>query len=133
MKKILLFLLLSMSLFAAEATIPTVNLSLSAPNTPNQLVTTLNIVIVLTILALAPSIVFVMTSFLRLIVVFSFLRQAMGTQSMPPNTILVTLALILTFFIMEPVATKSYNEGIKPYLAEKIGYEEAFIKGAKPF
>ncbi len=132
MKKILLFLLLSMSLFAAEATIPTVNLSLSAPNTPNQLVTTLNIVIVLTILALAPSIVFVMTSFLRLIVVFSFLRQAMGT-SMPPNTILVTLALILTFFIMEPVATKSYNEGIKPYLAEKIGYEEAFIKGAKPF
>ncbi|EHV0433609.1 flagellar type III secretion system pore protein FliP [Campylobacter jejuni] len=133
MKKILLFLLLSMSLFAAEATIPTVNLSLSAPNTPNQLATTLNIVIVLTILALAPSIVFVMTSFLRLIVVFSFLRQAMGTQSMPPNTILVTLALILTFFIMEPVATKSYNEGIKPYLAEKIGYEEAFIKGAKPF
>lgn len=133
MKKILLFLLLSMSLFAAEATIPTVNLSLSAPNTPNQLVTTLNIVIVLTILALAPSIVFVMTSFLRLIVVFSFLRQAMGTQSMPPNTILVTLALILTFFIMEPVATKSYNEGIKPYLSEKIGYEEAFIKGAKPF
>ncbi|HEC1671371.1 TPA: flagellar type III secretion system pore protein FliP [Campylobacter jejuni] len=129
MKKILLFLLLSMSLFAAEATIPTVNLSLSAPNTPNQLVTTLNIVIVLTILALAPSIVFVMTSFLRLIVVFSFLRQAMGTQSMPPNTILVTLALILTFFIMEPVATKSYNEGIKPYLAEKM----AFIKGAKPF
>ncbi|EAK4327225.1 flagellar type III secretion system pore protein FliP, partial [Campylobacter coli] len=104
-----------------------------APDTPNQLVTTLNIVIVLTILALAPSIIFVMTSFLRLIVVFSFLRQAMGTQSMPPNTILVTLALILTFFIMEPVATKSYNEGIKPYLAEQIGYEEAFARGVKPF
>ncbi|EPA2200014.1 flagellar type III secretion system pore protein FliP [Campylobacter coli] len=120
-------------IFAVEATIPTVNLSLSAPDTPNQLVTTLNIVIVLTILALAPSIIFVMTSFLRLIVVFSFLRQAMGTQSMPPNTILVTLALILTFFIMEPVATKSYNEGIKPYLAEQIGYEEAFARGVKPF
>nr|WP_180707834.1 flagellar type III secretion system pore protein FliP [Campylobacter coli] len=120
-------------IFAAEVTIPTVNLSLSAPDTPNQLVTTLNIVIVLTILALAPSIIFVMTSFLRLIVVFSFLRQAMGTQSMPPNTILVTLALILTFFIMEPVATKSYNEGIKPYLAEQIGYEEAFARGVKPF
>ncbi|EJY9593917.1 flagellar type III secretion system pore protein FliP [Campylobacter coli] len=120
-------------IFAAEATIPIVNLSLSAPDTPNQLVTTLNIVIVLTILALAPSIIFVMTSFLRLIVVFSFLRQAMGTQSMPPNTILVTLALILTFFIMEPVATKSYNEGIKPYLAEQIGYEEAFARGVKPF
>ncbi|MBZ7938982.1 flagellar biosynthetic protein FliP [Campylobacter taeniopygiae] len=137
MKKIFFLLIMSAcfsTLFAApEATIPTVNLSLSAPNTPNQLVTTLNIVIVLTILVLAPSIVFVMTSFLRLIVVFSFLRQAMGTQSMPPNTILVTLALILTFFIMEPVATKSYNQGIKPYLAEKIGYEEAFNKSIKPF
>ncbi|BEK14246.1 flagellar type III secretion system pore protein FliP [Campylobacter lari] len=132
--RVLLVLFLScLVLFGAEATIPTVNLSLSAPNSPQQLVTTLNIVIVLTILALAPTIIFVMTSFLRLIVVFSFLRTALGTQTMPPNTILVTLALILTFFIMEPVATKSYNEGIKPYIAEQIGYEEAFAKGVKPF
>lgn len=132
--RVLLVLFLScLVLFGAEATIPTVNLSLSAPNSPQQLVTTLNIIIVLTILALAPTIVFVMTSFLRLIVVFSFLRTALGTQTMPPNTILVTLALILTFFIMEPVATKSYNEGIKPYIAEQIGYEEAFAKGVKPF
>ncbi|EDP6859126.1 flagellar type III secretion system pore protein FliP [Campylobacter lari] len=134
MLRVLLVLFLScLVLFGAEATIPTVNLSLSAPNSPQQLVTTLNIVIVLTILALAPTIVFVMTSFLRLVVVFSFLRTALGTQTMPPNTILVTLALILTFFIMEPVATKSYNEGIKPYIAEQIGYEEAFAKGVKPF
>lgn len=132
--RVLLVLFLScLVFFGAEATIPTVNLSLSAPNSPQQLVTTLNIVIVLTILALAPTIIFVMTSFLRLIVVFSFLRTALGTQTMPPNTILVTLALILTFFIMEPVATKSYNEGIKPYIAEQIGYEEAFAKGVKPF
>lgn len=132
--RVLLVLFLScLVLFGAEATIPTVNLSLSAPNSPQQLVTTLNIVIVLTILALAPTIIFVMTSFLRLIVVFSFLRTTLGTQTMPPNTILVTLALILTFFIMEPVATKSYNEGIKPYIAEQIGYEEAFAKGVKPF
>ncbi|MCV3384067.1 flagellar type III secretion system pore protein FliP [Campylobacter lari] len=133
MRVLLVLFLSSLVLFGAEATIPTVNLSLSAPNSPQQLVTTLNIVIVLTILALAPTIVFVMTSFLRLIVVFSFLRTALGTQTMPPNTILVTLALILTFFIMEPVATKSYNEGIKPYIAEQIGYEEAFAKGVKPF
>ncbi|KAA6224974.1 MULTISPECIES: flagellar type III secretion system pore protein FliP [unclassified Campylobacter] len=118
---------------APEVTIPTVNLSLSAPDTPNQLVTTLNIIIVLTILALAPSIVFMMTSFLRLLVVFSFLRQAMGTQSMPPGTVLTSLALILTFFIMEPVATKAYNDGVKPYLAEEIGYEQAFELGSKPF
>ncbi|EAL53809.1 flagellar biosynthetic protein FliP [Campylobacter upsaliensis RM3195] len=133
MKSVFLLILFALSVFGAEATIPTVNLSLSAPDTPNQLVTTLNIIIVLTILALAPSIIFIMTSFLRLIIVFSFLRQAMGTQSMPPNTILVTMALILTFFIMEPVATKSYNEGVKPYLSEQIGYEEAFVRGAKPF
>ena len=133
MKSVFLLILFVLSVFGAEATIPTVNLSLSAPDTPNQLVTTLNIIIVLTILALAPSIIFIMTSFLRLIIVFSFLRQAMGTQSMPPNTILVTMALILTFFIMEPVATKSYNEGVKPYLSEQIGYEEAFVRGVKPF
>lgn len=133
MKSVFLLILFVLSVFGAEATIPTVNLSLSAPDTPNQLVTTLNIIIVLTILALAPSIIFIMTSFLRLIIVFSFLRQAMGTQSMPPNTILVTMALILTFFIMESVATKSYNEGVKPYLSEQIGYEEAFVRGVKPF
>ncbi|EAJ2125898.1 flagellar type III secretion system pore protein FliP [Campylobacter upsaliensis] len=133
MKSVFLLILFALSVFGAEVTIPTVNLSLSAPDTPNQLVTTLNIIIVLTILALAPSIIFIMTSFLRLIIVFSFLRQAMGTQSMPPNTILVTMALILTFFIMEPVATKSYNEGVKPYLSEQIGYEEAFVRGVKPF
>ncbi|HEC1781836.1 TPA: flagellar type III secretion system pore protein FliP [Campylobacter lari] len=133
MRVLLALFLSSLALLGAEATIPTVNLSLSAPNNPQQLVTTLNIVIVLTILALAPTIVFVMTSFLRLVVVFSFLRTALGTQTMPPNTILVTLALILTFFIMEPVATKSYNEGIKPYIAEQIGYEEAFAKSVKPF
>ena len=134
MKRLFLLFLLCGVMFAApDATIPTVNLSLSAPNTPKQLVTVLNIVIVLTILALAPTIIFVMTSFLRLVVVFSFLRQAMGTTTMPPNTILVTFALILTFFIMEPTATKAYNEGIKPYLAEQIGYEEAFNRSARPF
>lgn len=87
----------------------------------------------LTLLALAPSLIFVMTSFLRLIIVFSFLRQAMGTQQMPPTNVLISLALILTFFIMEPVAKQSYNEGIKPYLEEKIGYQDAFALGAKPF
>lgn len=119
-------------LFGADA-IPTVNLSLSAPDTPQQLVTSLNLLVVLTILVLAPSIIFIGTSFLRLIVVFSFLRQALGTQQMPPNQVLVSLALILTFFIMEPIATKSYNEAVKPYLAEKISYQQAFEKGVQPF
>ena len=134
MRILFLLLFLSSFLFAApEVTVPTVNLSLSAPDTPQQLVTVLNVVIVLTILALAPTIVFVATSFLRLVIVFSFLRQALGTTTMPPNTIIVTFALILTFFIMAPTATKAYNEGIKPYLAEQIGYEEAFNLASRPF
>lgn len=134
MRKIfLLFFCVSMLFAPPEVSIPTVNLNLSAPSSPRQLVTVLNIVIVLTMLVLAPTIVFVMTSFLRLVVVFSFLRQAMGTSTTPPNTILVTFALILTFFIMEPTATKAYNEGIKPYIAEQIGYEQAFERSARPF
>jgi flagellar biosynthetic protein FliP len=132
-KKIFLFFVLFTLSFGADPVIPTVNLSLSAPDTPQQLVTSLNLLVVLTILVLAPGIIFVMTSFLRLIVVFSFLRQAMGTQQMPPNQILVSLAMILTFFIMEPIGTQSYNEAIKPYLAEQIGYQEAFEKGVAPF
>ncbi|NPA82062.1 MAG: flagellar type III secretion system pore protein FliP [Epsilonproteobacteria bacterium] len=125
---------LSLSLFAADTvTIPTVNLSLSAPNEPKDLVTSLNLIIVLTLLVLAPSLVLVMTSFLRLIVVFSFLRSALGTQQMPPSQLLVSLALVLTFFIMEPVAKKAYDEAIVPYMNKKIGYEKAFEIGVEPF
>ncbi|BCZ17514.1 flagellar type III secretion system pore protein FliP [Helicobacter sp. NHP19-003] len=116
-----------------DPVIPTINLSLSAPHTPTQLVTTLNVVLVLTLLVLAPSLILVMTSFIRLIVVFSFLRTALGTQQTPPTQILVSLALILTFFIMEPAAKKSYDTAIKPYLAEKISYTEAFEVGIVPF
>lgn len=134
LKRILLLLLICMTpmAFAAD-TIPTVNLSLSAPNSPQQLVTSMNLVLVLTILVLAPSLVFMMTSFLRLLIVFSFLRQALGTQQMPPSQVMVSLAMILTFFIMEPVMKESYEMGIKPYLAEKISYQDAFEKGAAPF
>jgi flagellar biosynthetic protein FliP len=131
MKKILIFLL-PLLLFAAPQ-IPTVNLSLSAPSTPKQLVDTLNIVILLTILVLAPSIILVTTSFVRILVVLGFLRQALGTPQSPPTTLLVSFALILTFFIMEPYAKEAYNSGIKPYMEKKIGYEEAFEKSVKPF
>jgi len=133
-KKILLLFALSVAMFAADAvTIPTVNLSLSAPNSPQQLVTSLNVLVVLTILVLAPGLVMVMTSFIRLVVVFSFLRQALGTQQMPPSQLMVSLAMILTFFIMQPVGEKAYSTGIKPYIQKKIGYQEAFVKTVEPF
>ncbi len=129
----MLLLFFSTNLLVGADAIPTINLSLSAPDSPEQLVTSLNLLVVLTILVLAPSMVFIGTSFLRLIVVFSFLRQALGTQQMPPNQVLVSLALILTFFIMEPIAKDAYEVSVKPYLAQEIGYQEAFEKGVQPF
>jgi len=121
------------SLGAETAQIPTMNFELSAPSSPQQLVSSLNVLVLLTILFLAPSMVLVMTTFTRFVIVFGFLRQALGTQQVPPTQLLVMLALILTFFVMEPVGTKAYEAGIKPYIEEKIGYEEAFDKTALPF
>lgn len=114
-------------------TLPSVNLSLNAPQEPSDLVNTLNIVIIITLLVLAPSLVLVMTSFTRIIIVLGFLRTAMGTQQSPPTQILVSLALILTFFIMEPVAKNGYEVGIKPYIAKEIPYDEAFVRTIAPF
>ena len=113
--------------------IPSVDLSINPPSKPTQLVTTLNIVIMLTLLVLAPSLVLMMTSFTRILIVLGFLRTALGTQQSPPTQVLVSLAMILTFFIMEPVAKDAYKAGIKPYMDEKIGYEEAFEKTILPF
>lgn len=118
---------------AESVTVPTMNFELSAPKSPEQLVSSLNVLVILTLLFLAPSMVLVMTTFTRFVIVFGFLRQAMGTQQVPPTQLLVMLAMILTFFVMEPVGTKAYEDGIKPYVEKKIGYEEAFDKTAMPF
>ena len=133
MIKILLFIFISsLGVFGANE-IPMVNLSLNAPSEPKDLVGTLNIIVMLTLLVLAPSLILVMTSFTRILIVFAFLRTAMGTQQSPPTQLLVSLAMILTFFIMEPTMKESYNNGIGPYMEKKIGYEEAFTEGIKPF
>lgn len=128
-----IFLLFGAVLLAQTVEIPTVDLRINAARTPTQLVQTLNIIIIMTLLVLSPSLIMMMTSFTRLLIIFSFLRTALGTQQMPPNTILVSMALILTFFIMEPAAKEAYANGISPYMQEKIGYEEAFSKSIAPF
>ena len=134
MLRYLILLLALVSFLGAEAvTIPTMNFALSAPDTPQQLVSSLNVLVVLTLLFLAPSMVLVMTTFTRFVIVFGFLRQALGTQQVPPTQLLVMLAMILTFFVMEPVGTKAYENGVKPYIAEEIGYEEAFDRTTLPF
>ena len=114
-------------------TIPTVDLTLTAPTEPGDLVRTLNIVVILTLLVLAPSFILMATSFARLLIVLSFLRTAMGTQQSPPTQLLVPFALILTMFIMEPVAREGYEKGIVPYMANEIPYDEAFIRTSQPF
>ena len=133
MRLFFIFLGLASILGAQTAAIPTMNFQLASPETPQQLVSSLNVLVVLTLLFLAPSLVLVMTTFTRFVIVFGFLRQALGTQQVPPTQLLVMLAMILTFFVMEPVGIKAYESGIKPYIEEKIGYEEAFEKTTLPF
>ncbi|QKF77242.1 flagellar type III secretion system pore protein FliP [Arcobacter defluvii] len=126
--------LLFFSIFAfAEDTAPIVNLSVAALNEPAQFVKTINIAIILTLMVLAPTLILMVTSFTRIVIVFSLLRQAMGLQQTPPTQVVISLSLILTIFIMEPYAKQSWKDGIVPYMDEKIGYEEAFEKGVKPF
>ena len=87
----------------------------------------------ITVLSLAPSILIVVTSFTRIIVVLSLLRSALGVQQTPPNTVLISLALFLTAFIMAPTFQKSYTDGIAPFMAEEIDAPEAFEKSVAPF
>ncbi len=133
MRLLLSLLIFSVALFAAEEQLPVVNLSIAALEEPAQFVRTINIAIILALLVLAPSLLLMITSFTRLLIVFSLLRQAMGLQQTPPNQIIVSLALIMTIFIMEPYAKRSWELGVKPYMDEVIGYEQAFEEGVKPF
>lgn len=118
---------------ASAQSIPKVSIEVGETSSPTDLSTTLQIVLLLTVLGLAPSLLIMVTSFIRIAVVLSFLRNAMGAQQLPPNQVLIGLALILTFFIMTPVVNQAYDEGIKPYLAEEIAGEEAFAKTTEPF
>ncbi len=90
-------------------------------------------VALLTVLSLAPSILIMMTSFTRIIVVLSFLRTAIGIQQTPPNTVMVSLALFLTFFIMAPTFTKAYEQGLEPLINQEIDEVTAFERGVEPF
>ncbi|WP_138511524.1 flagellar type III secretion system pore protein FliP [Maricaulis alexandrii] len=92
----------------------------------------LQLVALLTVLSLAPSIIIMTTSFVRIIVVLSLLRTGLGLQQSPPNAVLVSLAIFLTGFIMAPVFTQSYDEGIQPLLEEEIELTEAFDRSTAP-
>lgn len=91
------------------------------------------LVILLTVLSVAPAILVMITSFTRIVVVLSLLRQSMGAQSSPPNMVLLSLALFLTGFVMMPTFQASYNQGLKPLIENQIDEEEAFTRSVEPF
>ncbi len=113
-------------------TIPKLTMALSQTSDPASLNTALQIMIVLTVLSLAPSIIIMMTSFTRIIIVLGFVRNALGTQQTPPTQVLVGIALFLTFFIMAPVFNEINEVAIKPYTSKQITQAQAFDRGMEP-
>jgi flagellar biosynthesis protein FliP len=112
---------------------PTLTLNLAAgQQQPETVSLSLQILFLLTVLSLAPSIILCVTSFTRIIVVFSFLRQAMGTGQMPPNQILASLAIFMTVVIMYPTGKQIYDEALNPYMEERMGFSEALKKADQP-
>jgi len=130
---LLLVVLIILPIFIqAQSPLPKVTLGLEETENPQDFVLSMKIVLLLTILALAPSILIMMTSFTRLIIVFHFLRTALATQTVPSNQILVGLTLFITFFIMKPVINEINNEAIQPYLNQEINQKEALNNSKKP-
>ena len=100
---------------------------------PTNVSTSVKLLLLLTVLSLAPSILILMTSYARIVIVLSFVRTALATQQMPPNQVIIGLALFLTFFIMAPTFQEVNKEALQPLFAEEIGIEEAYDRASVPF
>lgn len=127
-------LITSASVYAAQSfSLPNISLNMSGGGTePEKVSTLIQLLVLLTVLSLGPAILLMVTSFTRIVIVFSLLRHALGTQTMPPNQVIIGLSLFLTFFIMSPVFNRVNDEALKPYYEEKISGEQAFEKAATP-
>jgi flagellar biosynthetic protein FliP len=112
--------------------IPNLNLEIGTSSEPQQVVGSLQLLMLLTVLTLVPAILILMTSFTRIVVVLSFVRNALATQQTPPNQVIIGLALILTFFVMAPVYLQINETAIQPYVAGEITQEEALAVGGAP-
>lgn len=111
---------------------PGISVQVEAQGEEQGVATVLQLLVLLTVLSLVPSILIMMTSFTRLIVVLSFVRNALSLQQMPPNQVLIGLALFLTVFVMAPVWTTVQQEALEPYFAGDIGLEEAYTRAIGP-
>lgn len=131
-----LLLLLLGSLFSVAIAGPSLTLTLDDSGEPSagpeKIATGLQILLLLTVLSVAPALVLMMTSFARIIVVLSFVRQALSTQQMPPNQVLIGLALLMTFFVMTPTWHTVHDQAVKPYLEGEISAPDALKEGAIP-
>ena len=116
----------------AAPLIPNINIDVGTATNPQEVSTSLQILALMTILSLAPAILIMTTSFIRIIVVLSFLRSALATQQMPPNQVIVGLALFLTFFVMSPYLQQANEKGLQPYLNGTITQERAIDETVKP-
>ncbi|MBI5837312.1 MAG: flagellar type III secretion system pore protein FliP [Candidatus Eisenbacteria bacterium] len=112
--------------------LPHITLGVEQSRTPGQVSTSLQLLLLFTILSIAPALLIMMTSFTRIVVVLSFLRQAMSTQQMPPNQVLISLALFLTFFTMSPVWNQVNTQAVQPLMAGRITQAEAVKVGTVP-
>ena len=117
-------LVLGLTLLAVPAGAESVTIQLGEGGSATGRI--IQLIALLTVLSLAPSILVMVTSFTRIVVVLSFLRSALGLQQTPPNAVLVSLALFLTAFIMAPVVEESYRQGIAPLIKNEINEEQAF-------
>lgn len=129
-----LLLLFPLAALAQQApSVPSLSLSLSSAQAePQKVAVALEVMALLTVLSLAPAIVLTVTSFTRIIIVFHFLRQAMGTQQMPPNQVLASLAIFMTVVIMMPTGRTINDTALQPYLKEEIGYDVAIERAETP-
>lgn len=128
------FLLIALGLpaVASALQLPTMQIGLGETTNPKQVSVLIEILLVFTILSVAPALLMMMTCFTRLVVAFSFLKKALGTQTTPPNQTLIGLSLFLTLFIMMPVFKQMNETAVKPYLDEKIPLEQAVETGMLP-
>lgn len=127
----LLVLLLSASVAGAVA-LPSITLGLDEAESPRQISSALQVLFVLTVFSVAPAILLMTTCFTRIVIVLGFVRQAMGTQNMPPTQVILGLSLFLSFFIMSPTLDRINQEALQPYLAEQINQSEALEKALEP-
>lgn len=129
---VLLLIICSETVMAAPIALPKIGLDVGASENPKDVALSLQILALLTVLSLAPAMLILMTSFTRIIIVFSFLRNALATQQMPPNQVLVGLALFLTFFIMTPVWTDINQNALQPYINGELSQETALANAQQP-